>query len=1355
MMHALGKLSDALVCRISRALKIASKVISTRAQAGAIRWALVFLATTLIVTSAFATNYLVFPSQGTWTLGTGLESKSASTNGSNPITNSEVQFSARKSPAGNFISNGVLCLCLKRVDGTCAFTNLAAPYTVGTSTVTFPPLTLSFIGERTYFVQRSDNNQTTCTSLDPLFKSGEMIVRGDIAPPAVTTLTATQSGLGVSGTVQILSPDAALLAPKLHFARGSSAGPYNCTKALALSQSLQSWSVDKLTGEDANTATGATCATVFSGTGTQTIWVKVEAFNTAGLQAVVGGPTNPTSAIVNWTPSISSVSPLAGATGQPATVTVTGANLPSTLVMDIDGQSPGCTRQSVSPTQATFYCPLSLVGSRLLSVKTDTNANGGTVINQQTFLVNLTGGFGAITVGSVTPDTARLDVPVTFNVTGTGLTAGMGFAVDDCELVTEVAGGTATSRSWTCTPRAPGIKAVHVKTAPGGTEISGSFRVRVEHPQRLGDPAARGNPSVGGVTLFNGNFFTQSVDLAVPGKGLSFALTRSYNSYDWQYETDHGGVPADRPWRFNIEMRIGYVPNTANKRLYVAREDGSGESYFLSGSTWYPIDLGNFSTIRVNGDNTYTVQTRGQLSYTYEAPTGLGRLLRVNDRDGNQLTYTYGANGRVTQITDASGRAYTVSYDPFNRLSRVTDFTGRYVEYTYVDTISGKIATFRDVRGGLTRYTYSLGTNNLQTVIDPRGNTALTLSYTVTVTGTVAVKALTLAVGRATGGRTCNGIVNTTVFTYCFTYTQLPSSAGFRTVVDGPENSAISSVDFDNAGRAAAITDGQGNRRTTAYANIAESTNYAKSALPTVRKSPLGVAGSYQTEIGYNLTHGLAESVKNPELETSTTGWNIDPVNNLFTPATVTTALNNTSGLGYTPTGRPTRITAAQQFAQGGANGPSTRLNWTGGLLTSVTDPLNRAITLTRDTHGNLTETSDPRNPLWKTIRAYDALGRVITVTDARGGITRYTYDAAGNVLTTTQELPGLPSIVNTHTYDANGNLATHLDPRGTLTTYTYDIGNRLTSISRVVSGVSTTRTLGYDNASRVTSVTNENNNTSTRIFDAAGRVSTEALPLSRTTQYAYDADSRLKTVTDPEGRTTTYEYDKVGRVTSVTNTLGLTQRYQYNPEGRLAAFTDARGNTTRYGYDRNGNLTTVTDANNVISTAAYDDANRMTSRTDPRGKTTRYEYDFAGNLTAEIDPINNRWDYTYDENNNLTSVRNPDTRLINHLYDAQNRRTRTTYSNATQVNYTYDANGNLATMVDSVGTTSYQYDEANRLKQFTDPFGNIVSYTFDKAGNRKTMTYPGARVVTYGLSASELFDGLICTVGDGCQGMV
>ncbi|MBC7622244.1 MAG: RHS repeat protein [Aeromicrobium sp.] len=1285
--------------------------------------------------SAFAYTYVSSPSLGTWSVGSNIQVRAESTNSSNPINNQEVSFVVSKT-VGSFTSPGLMCLCLKNGAGTCTSIDPPLQYYANETLLPMPPLTLTFSSNRTYFVQKSSNG-LNCNALDNAFKSGEITVSSVAAPPIVRGLSGSQSGRGLIGSVQVTNSDGFLLASKVHVARDSTASTaYNCITYLASStQQPQPWEISLTTGADVDAAAGRTCASVFGGTGAHTLYVKIEASNTLGKTAPVGVAGNPIAVTVDLSPRLDSVDPLTAPINTPATVTAYGANFPSTIVMDIAGQAPGCTRQSATETQATFSCPLSAAGSRILSVKTNTVANGGTLIGTtKTFVVTSS---SSTNITGITPDNARLDRPTQFTVTGTGLTSGMGFAVDDCELVTEVAGGTSVSRAWTCIPRAPGIKTARIKTAPGGTELRAE-QVRVEHPQRMGDAASRGNPTVGGVSLFNGNLFMQSVDLAVPGKGLSFALSRSYNSYDWQYETDHGGVPANRPWRFNIEMKIGYVPNSGNKRLYIAREDGSGESYFLSVGTWYPIDLGNFSTIKLNVDGTYTVQTRGQLSHTFDPPSGTGRLLRTSDRDGNQITYAYGGNGKVSQITDSSGRAYSVTYDPQVRVSRVTDFTGRYVEYTYTDTTNGRISTFRDVRGGITTYGYN-GNGDLTTVTDPNTNPALTVSY-VTVYGNKGVKSLTTAVGRATGGRTCNG---STVFTYCFTYTQLAGSAGFTTVVDGPENANTLTVTFDNAGRASAITDGKGNTRTTVFADISDSASYAKNALATARKSALGVANGYQTDIGLNLTHGLVESVKNAESETSATSWGLSPTSNLFTPNTVTSPLSNTSGLGFTTSGRPNRITAAAQYAVAGSAGASTTLGWTNGQLSDIINPVGNSISLGRDANGNLTTTTDPRNLSWITTRAYDTLGRVITITDARGGVNRFTYDLAGNLKTSTQELPApATNIVNSYDYDANGNTTRHTDGRGVITDYTYDIGNRLTTISRVVSGVTTTRTLGYDNASRLISVTNENNNTSTRVFDGAGRVTSEALPLSRTTVYVYDADNRLSTVTDPENRTVTYTYDRVGRVKSVTNALDLTQRYEYDPDGRLSALRDANGNITRYGYDRNGNLTTVTDANNVTSSAEYDNANRMVSRTDPRGKTTRYTYDAAGNMSSEKDPIGNTWTYTYDQNSNLTGVLNPDGRSVTHTYDAANRRSRTTYSNATQVNYIYDANGNLLSMADNMSggtsTTTYVYDEANRLKQFTDPFGNVVNYTFDKAGNRKTITYPGSRTVTYGYDIAE-----------------
>ncbi|MFZ4703640.1 MAG: fibronectin type III domain-containing protein, partial [Candidatus Methylumidiphilus sp.] len=305
----------------------------------------------------------------------------------------------------------------------------------------------------------------------------------------------------------------------------------------------------------------------------------------------------------------------------------------------------------------------------------------------------------AITVSAVTPLQARLDVAQNFEVKGTGLTSGMGFTIEDCEpetggAIPEVGTGTSIQRTFRCVPRLPGPKQVTVKTAPGGTVIPFNATVTVDHPARLGNPAARGIPSSGGVSLWNGNFYHSVVDMAVPGKGVSFVLSRSYNSYHFDYEQLRGGVDNYKPWRFNWELSVAYVQNTGSKRLYVQREDGSGENFFKdTDNLWYAIDQGNFD--KLQGDNPAvgqtTLFTRAGLRYIFQNPDLGGKLLFIRDHEGNKLTLNYGTNGKVGSILDSSGRSYTFSYDPSsNRLLQVTDFAGRYVAYTWdVDTANG------------------------------------------------------------------------------------------------------------------------------------------------------------------------------------------------------------------------------------------------------------------------------------------------------------------------------------------------------------------------------------------------------------------------------------------------------------------------------------------------------------------------------------------------------------------------------------------------------------------------------------------------------------------------------------------
>ena len=52
-------------------------------------------------------------------------------------------------------------------------------------------------------------------------------------------------------------------------------------------------------------------------------------------------------------------------------------------------------------------------------------------------------------------------------------------------------------------------------------------------------------------------------------------------------------------------------------------------------------------------------------------------------------------------------------------------------------------------------------------------------------------------------------------------------------------------------------------------------------------------------------------------------------------------------------------------------------------------------------------------------------------------------------------------------------------------------------------------------------------------------------------------------------------------------------------------------------------------------------------------------------------------------------------------------------------VGYAYDRVGNRTTMFDSLGATSYGYDQLYRLVQTTDPFGATVGREYDANGNR------------------------------------
>jgi RHS repeat-associated protein len=244
-----------------------------------------------------------------------------------------------------------------------------------------------------------------------------------------------------------------------------------------------------------------------------------------------------------------------------------------------------------------------------------------------------------------------------------------------------------------------------------------------------------------------------------------------------------------------------------------------------------------------------------------------------------------------------------------------------------------------------------------------------------------------------------------------------------------------------------------------------------------------------------------------------------------------------------------------------------------------------------------------------------------------------------------------------------------------------------------------------------------------------------------------------------------TYSTDGDDNVTQIqdgsTGSSLITTKLQYPASGSGQGpnqylpnvSTDPQGNQQTYGYDSNGNVQTSTDqlSSQNSSTVAYDETpgvssgeydGQVSSSTDADQHTTTYGYT-KGNLTSIVAPAGSGLNLTalsYDSANRVTklsTVANGTGHEVDYTYDKFDRITQEVYKNASDANtetlsYTYDPDGNLKTSTDSQGTTTYTYDELNRITGESFPNGSTDSYGYDQASNLTTLTDAGG-TVTYG----------------------
>lgn len=451
----------------------------------------------------------------------------------------------------------------------------------------------------------------------------------------------------------------------------------------------------------------------------------------------------------------------------------------------------------------------------------------------------------------------------------------------------------------------------------------------------------------------------------------------------------------------------------------------------------------------------------------------------------------------------------------------------------------------------------------------------------------------------------------------------------------------------------------------------------------------------------------------------------------------VTAPMTYSATVSYDPYGDPLIITDTRHF--------TTTYSYDNvGNLIHVTDANFRSITNTYNLDNELTRAARPDGT--HSDYEYDNAGRVLTQTNGLGQSTKYHYDDINRIVTVTDPLTRTQS----YAYDLVGNTTIITDARGLTTTYGYDNAYQLLNINYHDSGTGTTTpnvSYTYNSRGLRDSMT-DGTGTSYYIYDSLNRLTSYENGAGATVGYGYDNASRILSITYPgTSHTVTRGYDDANRLTSVTDWLSPshTTSFGYNADGALISQTYPNSTQMLIGRDEAQEVVTMTHTYTPTSTTlrsfsyTHDPVGVITSTVDsPTGSHT-YSYDplyrlvgdqipgLAGsNRTYQYDAATEIYSTTYTQGglsgSTITTTRGYD--AADELKTLLERTNGTTTSK--DLTFTYDDNGNRTYQYDAVSNkhNAYTFDSENRLvnavygvfgRTATDPW----TYTYNGDGLR------------------------------------
>jgi RHS repeat-associated protein len=834
-------------------------------------------------------------------------------------------------------------------------------------------------------------------------------------------------------------------------------------------------------------------------------------------------------------------------------------------------------------------------------------------------------------------------------------------------------------------------------------------------------------------------------------------------------------IPIGIGWTHRYLASIVITPAQGSSTLseaIVYRPDGRIQRFNLSGANWVSeADVSERLSVSISSGvftgATYT--TNDDEVETYDQQ---GRLISITNRGGFKQTLTY--------TTGASGSASTIAH---NNVQTVTDPQGRSLTFGYT---SGKLTSLTDGNGAVIQYGYDAN-GNLQTVTYPdvAGTKVRTYFYNESgQTGGVSQpNALTGIQDEntqryASWGYTNKGLANLSV------HGAFSGGAVDRTALAFNADGTTTVTDALSQARKFAF---QVNYLVARYTALDQPCDYCGSNFTSRTYDTNGYPSGgtdfrgYQTGFTYN-TRGLEtlrdEAKTQTEERITDTSWNTTfRVPNQRNVSNHGGTIEARTDWTYNTRGQPTArcevdlttVGASSYTCASSGTTPAGIRRWTYtycdaidgtqcpliGLILLTDGPRTDVADVTTYIYRMADDTATPplfrKGDLWTMTNALghvtefqqlDGNGRPLRVKDINGVLIDTAYHPRGWLRTriARANASGTPSandaIMQTE-YDGVGNVVKVTQPDGVFLSYAYDNAHRLTSITDNIGNHIdyTLDALGH--------------RTTEKTFDVSDTVNPRRL-LTR----AYNTLSRMTDQYDAQTRDTQFGYDGNGNRTDETDPLGIKSHWTYDGLNRLATQigdytgTDAStaDSTTDYSYDTRDNVTQIDDPEALTTTYAFGGLNNLKQLQSPDTGTTHYPtYDAAGNRLTQQDARGITWTMTYDALNRLRTTTFPTTSLdVAYTFDsyvASSPCAVTSYpvGRLTLMNdasgsttYCYDQRGNIVQKIQvTYGAqfdTRYSYNLADRLMSMTYPSGAIVNYTRDANGRIQTVnaTQPG-----------------------------